>query len=134
MEKPRYYRSFSAVLALLIIASLMPFASCGGTNGADKGTEPGVSQAAASAEEAQAQLAQDRQPAPPSPQEEAISALQEAGSTASALAADPARAATDTEALKASVAANTAKLTDTVTQTADKLTELGLEGKQERFE
>ncbi len=48
--------------------------------------------------------------------------------------ADPARAATDTEALKASVADSTNKLAGTVTQAGDKLQELGLDSKQERYD
>ncbi len=133
MKPKPYTRPLSAALALLIMISLVPFSSCGSGTSQQPQSAGQAFQAATTPEDIQAQMAQEQQAAPPSAQEEAISGLTTSSAIAAELAADPARAASDTEALKASVADSTAKLAGTVTQAGDKLAELGLDSKQERY-
>jgi hypothetical protein len=136
MKRAPYIRPLSAALAALIMISMLPFASCGGkTAQTEKSASSGnVSPAATTPQDIQNQLAQTKEPAPTSAQEQAISGLSGAASTAAQLAADPLKAASDTEALKASVQDSLSQVESTLSSTRDKLEELGLSGKQEQFE
>ncbi len=77
---------------------------------------------------------QAKEPAPPSASEQAISSLADTGAKAAELAADPLKAASDTEALKASVEDGVSQVEGTLSSTRDKLAELGLSSKQDQFE
>ncbi len=136
MKHMPYTRFISAALAALVMISLLPFASCGtkATQTEKSAPADNVSQAATTPQDIQNQLAQTEAPAPPSASEQAISNLADTGAKAAELAADPLKAASDTEALKASVEDSVSQVEDNLSATRDKLAELGLSGKQEQFE